>query len=103
MNKFLVNDEKEFVALFKDFELYVAEDFLGVQFAYTNGVFSDDDEACEHELLDVSREVYRKHEEANFPEEYPCLVLLANDKSFDRTGSIGFKMLDFVYLKDFKS
>ena len=39
MNKYLVKNEKQYVALFKDFDIYDAEDFLGVEFAYADGTY----------------------------------------------------------------
>ena len=103
MDKILVNSEQEFVALFKDYDLSEAESFLGVQFAYTDGTYQEDDPEGFKETMHVSREIYKKYEEdANFPETYPCLVLLANEHSFDRTGSVGFQMLEFIYPKDFQ-
>jgi hypothetical protein len=104
MDKFLVNSEEEYVALFSDFELNDAEDFLGVEFAFVDGTYQSDlsiDNDID-ESQSVSRAIYRKTDWSVFPEEYPCLVLLANERGFDRVGDIFFKMLDFVYLKDFR-
>lgn len=103
MNKHLVNSEEEYVALFNDFELNDAEDFLGVEFAFEDGIYQSDiwkDDSIDEDQ-EVSRTVYRKTADANFPKKYPCLVLLANEDDFDRTGPTSFKMLEFVYLKDF--
>ena len=104
MNKHLVTCEKEYVNLFKDFELEDAEEFLGVEFAYQDGTYQSDmsDSVDINENQDIDFNTYRKRDDSEFPEEYPCLVLLANERDWDRQGNIAFKMLDFVYLKDFQ-
>lgn len=104
MNKHLVRTEEEYIRLFKDFELNDAEDFLGVEFAYADGSYQSDMwnglEVNENQSVDYN--TYRKLDINNFPQFYPCIVLLANEKDWDRTGNIYFKMLEFVYPEDFK-
>lgn len=104
MNKNLVSNEQEYMKLFDDFELMDAESFLQVEFAYQDGTYQSDlFKSIEvNEDQEVDRKTYRKNEGSVFPEEYPCVVLLANQNDWDRTGNLAFKMLDFVYLKDFK-
>lgn len=99
MNKHLVHSEEEYIALFDEYDLNDAEVFLRVEFAFVDGTYVDlvngnDDQ-------EVDRKTFRKNEESVFPDSYPCLVLLANEKSFDRIGNTTFKFLDFVYLSDF--
>jgi hypothetical protein len=103
VKKHLVNNEKEYIDLFKDFDVYEAEDFLGVEFGFVDGKFQSDiwDDDSIDESQEVSFEFYRKTENSNFPEEYPCLVLLNNEKGFDRMGPYQIRFMDFVYLKDF--
>jgi hypothetical protein len=103
MNKHLINSEQEYITLFKGFEVYDAEDFLGVEFAFVDGKYQSDQSIDYYvdELQSVSRTIYRKTDYSVFPEEYPCLVLLANERDSDRFGPTAFKMLDFVYIKDF--
>ena len=103
MEKCLVNSDKEFINLFSEFETYEAEEFLGVEFGLTDGTFPSDDLLCEKEDLDIDFQFYRKEVDSNFPESYPCLVLLANDKDHDRIGKIEFKMLEFIYPSDFSA
>lgn len=105
MNKHLVNNESEFMALFDEFDLEDAEDFLGIEFAYEDGAYQSDDNEPD---IETSRTIYRDRFDyegdslKQFPNHYPCLVLLANDKDFDRTGNISFKMMEFIYKEDFK-
>ena len=104
MKKCLVRNEQEYVELFKNFDLTDAEDFLGVEFAFNDGTYHSDFWTSVqpiNESQNVVRTIYRKNDYANFPEDYPCLVLLANDRSFDRNGNVAFQMLDFVYIGDF--
>ena len=110
MDKHLVNNEQEFMSLFADFDLQEAERFLGIEFAYVDGTFQSDywKGIQVNEDQEVDRNVYRKCSfsmfkdiDLCFPQEYPCLVLLANDKDFDRTGELAFIMLEFIYPKDF--
>lgn len=99
MNKFLVKTESEYLDLFKDFGLLDAEEFLGIEFAFVDGSYQDED-GCD-ESQDIDRNVFRKKDDSQFPEEYPCVVLLANESSFDRFGKTQFKFLEFIYQKDF--
>lgn len=104
MNKFLVHNESEYLKLFNSFELHDKERFLGVEFAFEDGTYpsdSDDDDDDDDDK-EVSEVIFRKFGDACFPEHYPCVVLLANERSFDRTGDVCFEMLDFVYLSDFE-
>ena len=92
--------------LFESFDLVDAEDFLGVTFAYSDGKYPPHPGELNYndidESLPVDRNMYRKDTNSNFPKEYPCLVLLENTKTFDRTGTVKFEFLEFVYLSDFK-
>lgn len=98
VTKHLVTTEAEYVELFAEYTLEEAEDFLGVEFANEDGTFPTDDEDSDQE---ASKTIYRKLEGSQFPESYPCLVLLANDNDFDRTGALSFKLVFFVYPEDF--
>lgn len=121
MERFLVQNENEFVALFSDpkkFDINDAEDFLGVEFAYVDGTYQSDmwkigpdgKEIIINEDQDIDRKVWRQvkaidarwsaEEPAQFPTQYPCLVLLANEKGSDRLGKFQFKLLEFVYLSE---
>jgi hypothetical protein len=99
MEKYCVHSEKEYVDLFRNYDLNDAEDFLGVEFAYSDGSYQDE---TSDENQEITFDVFRKTECSTFPDSYPCVVLLANDQDFDRFGSVRFKMLDFVYPGDFK-
>ena len=98
MDKFLVNSEQEYIDLFSDFDLYEAERFMGAEFAFEDGTYQDN---TKDESQNVSKTIYRKREENYFPVLYPCVVILANDKDFDRTGHTCLKILEFIYPTDF--
>lgn len=106
MNKYLINSEAEYIALFESYDLEDAEEFLDVEFAMLDGSYysdvGDTDLDGKIAALGVSKSVYRKRSEEQFPEEYPCVVLLENSKTFDRTGNVHFKHLSFIYLSDFQ-
>jgi hypothetical protein len=102
----LVNSEAEYLALFREWDVEDAERFLDVEFAYSDGSFQS---LTGDRDLSVDMTVYRRREpveeddglSTTFPSSYPCLVLLANDQDFDRTGPTSFEMLHFVYPSDF--
>jgi hypothetical protein len=98
MDKLLVNSEQEYMDLFSEFDLYEAEKFMGVEFAFEDGTYQDN---TDDESQNVSKTIYRKRDYNNFPESYPCIVLLANDKDFDRTGTLTLQILEFIYPADF--
>jgi hypothetical protein len=103
MNKNLVNSEKEFMKLFSKFHCEDLEEFLEIEFAFKDGKYQSDlwrDDTIDEDQ-DIDLAVYRKRSEDFFPDHYPCLVLWASEKSFDRTGSVEFQMLEFVYREDF--
>lgn len=108
MKKHLVNSEKEYISLFSEFEINDAENFLNVEFAYEDGTyqsdFTFDGTNPDNEDQDIDMLVYRKLKDAEecFPKEYPCIVLLANEKEYDRIGVNKFQMLEFIYINDFK-
>lgn len=102
MDKHLVQCDEEYVALFKDMELQDAENMLGVEFAFADGTYDEGDGT-----KTVSRTMYRKRsyknagDLSNFPKEYPCVVLLTNEKGFDRLGDLHIQVLEFAYISDF--
>jgi hypothetical protein len=99
MDKFSVRNEEEYVKLFRNFDMNDAESFMGIEFAFLDGTYPDN---TEDENQDVSRDVFRKLDESYFPDSYPCVVLMAHEKDFDRHGSTEFRCLEFVYLVDFQ-
>lgn len=101
MKKYLVNSEKECVSLFKSF--VDAEIFLNIEFAFVDGTYQSDigKNPSIDESQDIDIKVYRKNKDSIFPEEYPCLVILENEKDFDRQGEFQIQIFDFVYQKDF--
>ncbi len=98
MNKHLVLSEKEYLDLFKDWDIIDAENVLGVQFAFKDGSYDEGDGTKE-----VSRSIYRNLSDyaSNFPKHYPCVVILVNDKSWDRVGNLHVQFVEFVYTSDF--
>lgn len=105
MDKHLVHNEAEYVKLFEDFELNDAERLLGVEFAYEDGTyqrdFTFDGTNPDNEDQDVDMTKYRKGPDANFPDEYPCVVVMHVEESFDRMGDVRIEFMEFVYAKDF--
>jgi hypothetical protein len=111
MNKNLVHNEAEFVALFvgpigalgKEWDRDELEKFLDIEFAFLDGKFQSDmdlDPTIDESQM-TSDTIYRKHSDDNFPTEYPCLVLWRNDEESDRFGKVQFQALEFVYPSDF--
>lgn len=105
--KFLVQNEKEFMAIFADEierEFQDVQELLGIEFATIHGHYYDlpgwVDEIDDGAEIDPC--TYRKFEEyARFPEQYPCVVYLINDKSDHRGAPLTVQILDFIYLTDF--
>ena len=113
MHKNLVHSDKEFVEVFTSkitgrsmgfmgqiWEFMDVEELIGIEFAYTDGKYQDNPSV--DETLDVSLKIWRKKQGARFPKEYPCMVVWANERSFDRTGSTAMQALEYVYKKDFQ-
>ncbi len=99
MNKTLVHNEAEYIAIFSKMDLGAMEQLLGIEYAYEDGYFPGDDRA--NEMLDASETIYRKVEGwDNFPESYPCLVLHWIEDTFDRMGDVKIRLVEFVYPHD---
>ncbi len=104
MQKILVRNEKEFLALFKDWEFTEVEKFLDIEFPFADGTYHSDDaeDMDEDQPVDYKSGKHRKNEDACFPQHYPAVVLMIHDKDYDRHGTIEVQVLEFVYRKDFK-
>lgn len=104
MEKVLVNSESEFMKIFSDWDTQDIEHFLGIEFPYEDGTFQSD--YWKGQKINEDQEVvtssYRKEEDSLFPEEYPCVVIHWFENTFDRFGNVTFKVMEFVYQKDFK-
>lgn len=109
--KFLVNSEQEFIKLFDHVSDVVdVELFIGVEFPYADGTYASDlndeeltdEEIDEIESQDIDRTQYRKNAGWVGPEQYPAVCLINYSDDFDRIGNVRFRMLECVYLSDFK-
>jgi len=103
MDKRLVHSDAEYLALFSDLEWSEVEVLLGIEFALSDGRYhSQIAPEDEPEDLSVSETVYRKLAHADFPDHYPCLVLMWLQDTFDRLGSVKFRILEHIYEEDFQ-
>lgn len=110
MKKILLTSEKQYVEfVIKEFNKHSAEkveEFLGCCFAFSDGQFmyNDDGELNlkANDRLDVDFDNYRKNEDNNFPESYPCLMVYTFEKDYDRCGNYEIEIFEFVYPEDFK-
>ncbi len=109
--KFLVSSEQEFIKLFDGVsDVEDVERFIGAEFAYADGTYASDlddmeltdEELDEIESQDIDRTQYRKNAGWVGPEEYPAVCLINYSDDFDRVGNVRFRMLECVYLSDFK-
>ena len=105
----LVKSDAEFVKLFDYMSNGSAEEFesfLGVEFAFADGVFPSDidkDPSLEaSEDLDVDFTKFNKKKDNNFPESYPCVVCIKHEKDFDRAGDYELFNMHFVYPSHFE-
>lgn len=106
-NKYLVQNEHEFMAIFEamianDFQ--DVQEFLGIEFATIHGHYQDIpgwiDEIDDGAEIDPT--MYRKFaDEARFPTQYPCIVFMINEKSDHRGCPLHVQVLEFFYLTDF--
>lgn len=102
MEKHLVHSDEEYLALFQRLEWSEVEILLGIEYALTDGRFhSDIAPEDEPDDLSVSETIYRKLPHALFHERYPCVVLLWIEDTFDRMGSVAFRVVEHVYEEGF--
>lgn len=101
MKQTLVKNEQEFMSIFKDDYFEDVEKLLNIQYAYADGQFPDDLN-CD-ESLPLAKSIYRKIDNIDFPERYPCVVISCIEDDFNGFGPIKIRILRFVYLKDFYS
>ncbi len=91
--KFLVQNEQEFVGLFKDVEEFEAvEQFLGIEYGIED-----------EETMFITKETWTKLEGYNGPKEYPCLVHVYFTDETDQYGEVHYRQLNFSYLSDFQT
>lgn len=106
MDKTLVNNQEEYMNIFHatDMSLDEIENILGIEFAFVDGKFRSNwmNDASIDEDQDLDLNNFKKHEDAVFPESYPCLVVHWIENNFDRFGKVNFRMIEFVYPSDFK-
>lgn len=110
MKKLLLTFEKQYVDFivenFSKTNIEHIEEFLGCTFAYSDGQFIKDENGDlntnANESLPIDCNNYRKYEDNNFPESYPCVMLYHFEKTFDRIGDVEFEICEFVYPKDFE-
>ena len=105
----LVKSDEEFVKLFEymtNGSIEEFESFLGVEFAFADGVFPSDidkDPSLEaSEDLEIDFTKFNKKKDNNFPESYPCVVCIKHEKDFDRAGDYELFNMHFVYPSHFE-
>jgi hypothetical protein len=110
--KFLVSSEQEFIKLFDGVsDVEDVERFIGAEFPYADGTYASDlddmeltdEELDEIESQDIDRTQYRKNDDWAGPEQYPAVCLIHYADDFDRIGNVRFRLLECVYLSDFKA
>lgn len=105
MNKSLVNSEKQFMDLFSKIDYNEIEQFLDIEFAFSDGKYQSDidTDPTINENQDVSLDIYRKNDPDTFPNHYPCIVMWTIDSDFDRCTHWRIEVLEYIYLEDFES
>jgi hypothetical protein len=112
MEKKLFQSEQEFVAsMIEEIDcIGTAEEILGIEVAYSNGVYASDlngdskysdEEVEEIERLYPDPSQYRVVDAELLPQSYPVLALFSFEKTFDRTGGVEIQVLEYVYQSDF--
>lgn len=91
LKKYLVSSEEEYISIFKDWDLQEIEKFINITYG------DEDDENFNYDDEDIWN--YTKNIDSEFPEKYPCIVILCKDHSFYRT-TLDVEILDFLYLDD---
>lgn len=125
MNRRLVRSDADVVKLLldvggekvtKESNVELTERELGIEFILANGHYAsdlyekaldpniDDDESDRLEALreaDINLEVYRKTSTAFFPATYPAIAIYRFEGGYDRLGSVSYRLLLYVELKEF--
>lgn len=83
------------------------ENYLGIEFAYTDGTFcsilkanADENSDWPWEEMDIDRTVYQKTEDTILPTSYPVLMLYSITKDFDRLGTVRTCQVEFITKED---
>ena len=110
MEKKLLRSEKDLIKFFLqelgDFN--IVENVLDIEFPFEDGTYhsnppksiqDSDDEYEQWEAQETRTDVFKASDDAQIPEQYPCIVLFS---SVDDGGSYGFNIIEYVYLKDFE-
>ena len=96
---------KQFEYMFHKRGIEHVEGLLGVEFPYSNGVYSSDldgmnlsgEEFERIESLDIDTNKFRKHEDNIFPTSYPCVLCIYHDQDSDRVGDFEIFNIHIVY------
>lgn len=116
MNKLLVHSADEVVALvLKHLSHEESSRFLSIEFQLkdeTGKLWWESDleaaidaESPDSKMLDRAKftDVWRPVQKAYLPTSFPCVVLYSLGNTFDRTGDVTYRLLEYVEKEDFST
>lgn len=112
LTKTLCKNLDEVVKNFVDSKLSYEEIsyLVGIDFAFEDGTYLSDGHHSEEDSEEYKAwyeqecddSKFRVNDEDSLPESYPVLVLHEIEDTFDRTGPVKIRIIEYVYLSDFE-